>query len=116
MLNPIEIGNSMLKKILMVAVLGLMSSTSYAWQFASNVTIVEIMAWENLDDGGPLHFKLSNNTWCYVPSAKKTLHSLIMSLYVSGKTIAEIHCHDVADSNAGGSVAGAYKLHRIIAK
>jgi hypothetical protein len=106
----------MLKKLMITAVLGLASASSYAWQVSSNVTIVELIAWESLDDGGPLHFKLSNNAWCYVPSGKKTLHSLIMSLYVSGKTVAEIHCHDTADSNAGGSVAAAYKLHRIIAK
>ncbi len=105
-----------MKKMLLVLAIAFLTNPSYAWVESNNVTITELMVWENLDNGGPMHFKLSNNKWCYVPSAQKTLHALIMSLYVSGKTISAIHCYDTADSNAGGSVEGAHKLHRIIAK
>jgi hypothetical protein len=105
-----------MKKLLLVLAIIFFPGSSYAWVESNNVTITEMMVWENLDNGGPMHFKLSNNKWCYVPASQKTLHALIMSLYVSGKTISAIHCYDTADSNAGGSVEGAHKLHRIIAK
>lgn len=93
-----------------------LSVDAYAWKYSANVKIVSVIAWESLDDGGPLHFKLSNDVWCYVPSGKKTLHSLIMAIHVSGKEVAEIHCYDNPDSNSGGTVQAAHKLHRIVTK
>lgn len=105
-----------MKKALFLVLVAALSVNAHAWKLSTNVKIVEILAWEDLDNGGPLHFKLSNNVWCYVPSGKKTLHSLIMSVYVSGRELAEIHCYDTPDSNSGGSVTSAHRLHRIIAK
>lgn len=105
-----------MKKVFFLLLFSVLSVNAYAWKYSANVKIVEVLAWEDLDNGGPLHFKLSNNVWCYVPSGKKTLHSLIMAIYVSGRDVAEIHCYDTPDSNSGGSVASAHKLHRIIAK
>ncbi len=105
-----------MKKVFFMLLVAALSVNAYAWKYSANVRIVEVMAWENLDDGGPLHFKLSNDVWCYVPSGKKTLHSLIMSIYISGREVAEIHCYDTPDSSSGNTVTSAHKLHRIIAK
>ncbi|HTF98046.1 MAG TPA: hypothetical protein VL995_18060 [Cellvibrio sp.] len=85
----------------------------FAWKESANQTIVEIMAWENTETT-VVHFKLANGTWCYIPASQKTLNSIILTLYASGKK-GNFHCHDTADSNAGGSVPGAHKLHRISA-
>jgi hypothetical protein len=89
------------------------SAPAFAWKESTNQTIVEIMAWENTETT-VVHFKLSNGTWCYIPASQKTLNSIILTLYASGKK-AHFHCHDTADSNAGGSVPAAHKLHRISA-
>lgn len=105
-----------MKKIVVLFVALLISNFSNAWVISTNVTVKEVIVWENLDTGGLMHFNLSDGRWCYVPNGQKSIQTLILSLYISGKTIAEIHCYDNADSNSGGSVAAAHKMHRIIAK
>ncbi len=100
-----------MKKLLVLLLF--LSTPSFAWVSASNVKITKLIAWENLDDDGPLHFEMSDGRWCYVPSGKKTLNSLVFTLYAAGRNI-EYHCHDAADSSSGGSVPAAHKLHRII--
>jgi hypothetical protein len=102
-----------MKKVLLCLLF--VASPSFAWVSGVDKTIEEILAWENLDNGAPLHFKMSDGNWCYVPSGQKTLHSMILAIYVSGRKV-EYHCYDTADSSGGNSVAPARKLHRIISR
>lgn len=105
-----------IKSAALCSLILLMSGYSHAWVVSSNVTVKEITVWEDLDTKGVMHFQLSDGRWCYVPNGQKTIQSIILTLYVSGKTLDQIHCYDNADSNAGGSVPAAHKLHRLIAK
>lgn len=100
-------------KIFLLALL-FIATPSFAWVTADNQSITAIIAWENAETG-PMHFQFSNGTWCYIPAGQKTLQSLVLTLYASGKK-AEFHCYDDADSSGGGSVPAAHKLHRIIPK
>ncbi|MCM0147189.1 hypothetical protein KCN56_01225 [Photobacterium galatheae] len=96
-----------------LALCALFSANVSAWTFGQNVTISSVTLWEG-SGVNPLYFKRSDNVWCYVPAEEKNLHSLILTLYASGKT-ADIHCHDQAENKMGG-IESAHKLHRIIAK
>lgn len=102
-----------MKKIIMSFALAIISLPAFSWVESIDVTIDSVMMWEGADAGNT-HFKLSNGKWCYVPGAQKNLNALVLAVYAAGKKV-HIHCHDVADQNAGGSVEGAYRLHRIIA-
>jgi hypothetical protein len=99
---------------IIIILLALMSSGySYAWTGAGNTKVIAVALWES-STTNPLYFKRADNVWCYVPASEKTLHSLILTLYVSGK-LADIHCYDLAETQMGG-MDPAHKLHRIIAK
>lgn len=89
------------------------SMPAFSWVESVNVSIDAVMMWEGADTGNT-HFKLSNGRWCYVPGTQKNLHTLVLATYAAGKQV-HIVCHDVADSNAGGSVEGAHRLHKITA-
>jgi len=86
----------------------LITSTCNAWVFTGEVTITEVIQWENEKN---IVLVLSNpeKTKCYVPLIEKNLHSLVLSLYMSGKTF-NAHCHDVADDVGGYP---SHKIHRI---
>lgn len=88
--------------------LGIVLSTpSHAWVYSGNVSVVEITQWQG---DTPIYFKLSNGTMCYVTPLEKTMYSLMLSLYATGKK-AHIHCHDTADTYGG--IPG-YRIHRVI--
>ncbi|MGI0116198.1 hypothetical protein [Zooshikella sp. RANM57] len=84
-----------------------------AWTFGNNVTITNVILWED-DNHNPLYFKRSDNVMCYVPADQKSIRSLILTVYASGRR-ADIHCYDNAEAIMGG-IESAHKLHRIIAK
>lgn len=86
---------------------------SHSWVSGSDLRISSIVMWES-SEVHPLYFKASNDMWCYVPAGEKNLHSLILTLYASGKA-SDIHCYDLAEEKMGGVPAG-HKLHRIITK
>lgn len=102
-------------RVLFLASLFVVATPSFAWVSGVDKTITEILAWEDVDDGGPMHFKMSDGRWCYVPSGKKTLHAIVLSNYTSGRKV-EYHCYDTADSNGGNTVVPAHRLHRIISR
>ncbi len=87
----------------------LLSSAVNAWQVSDNATVSCIIQWEN---EGPIYFKLSSGTTCFLPAKDKNMYSLILSLYAT-KNTACFHCHDVSEPNAG--ITG-YKLHRVTAQ
>lgn len=89
------------------------SMPAFSWVEGAGVTIEEVVMWEGADTGN-IHFRLSNGKWCYIPGTQKNLTSLVLAVNISGKKV-NVHCHDVADQNAGGSLPGAHRLHRIIA-
>ncbi|PSW80804.1 hypothetical protein [Photobacterium damselae] len=103
----------MKRNIVPLVLCALLSINAMAWTFGSNVTITAVTLWEG-SSVNPLYFKRSDNVWCYVPADEKNVHSLILTLYASGKT-ADIHCHDQAENKMGG-IEAAHRLHRIIAK
>lgn len=90
------------------------SMPAFSWVESDNVTIDAVMMWEGADTA-VTHFKLSNGKWCYVPGSQKNLNALVLAVYAAGKKV-HVHCHDLADQSAGGSVEAAHRLHRIIAK
>lgn len=94
-------------------ILIMFSVPAFSWVEGEGVTIEAVMMWEGADTA-VTHFKLSNGKWCYVPGAQKNLNALVLAVYAAGKKV-NVHCHDIADQNAGGSVEGAHRLHRIIA-
>lgn len=85
----------------------LFSAPVHAWVLSENVSITEIMEWQ---DNGPIYFKLSNGVMCYAPATEKNLYSLILSMHVTGK-ILTVHCHDT--SEAYGGIQGR-RVHRIL--
>ena len=99
----------MKKFIILIAILfSLFSSTSHAWVFTGNVTIEEVVQWDSNDY---IVIVMSNTakTKCHVPLVEKPLYSLVLSLYMSGKTF-NAHCYDaLIDINGYPS----HKLHRI---
>ena len=101
-----------MKYCLIILLAILMPAYSYAWNYGGELTITSVTMWEN-SEVNPLYFKRSDDVWCYVPASEKLLHSLILTLYASGKT-AEIHCYDLEESPL--TFYPAHKLHRIIAK
>lgn len=90
----------------------MITNYSYAWTAAVNTKISAVTLWES-STTNPLYFKRDDNVWCYVPASEKALHSLILTLYASGKS-ADIHCHDLAETPL--AFEPAHKLHRIVAK
>ncbi|ASU24199.1 hypothetical protein CCZ37_17150 [Vibrio qinghaiensis] len=103
----------MKKNIVLLILSALLSTNTMAWTFGQNVTITAVTLWEG-SGINPLYFKRSDNVWCYVSADEKNVHSLILTLYASGKT-ADIHCYDQAENKMGG-IEAAHKMHRIIAK
>ena len=100
-----------MKKLIIGVFLLVICNTSFGWSFASKTKITAIAIWEN-SEVNPLYFKRSDKVWCYVSAKDKNLHSLILTLYATGKT-ADIHCHNKAERRMGG-ISVAHKLHRII--
>ncbi|USH03732.1 hypothetical protein K6Q96_06990 [Grimontia kaedaensis] len=89
------------------------SSSAYSWTHHPNTRIKVITIWEG-SGSNPLYFQREDNVWCYVPAEEIMIHSLILTLYSSGKR-ADIHCYDRAETKMGG-ISAAHKIHRIIAK
>lgn len=102
-----------MKKMVITLLLALIPLPAFSWVEGAGVTIDEIMMWEGADTA-ITHFKLSNGKWCYVPGGQKNLNALILAMHIAGKKV-NVHCHDTADQNAGGSVTPAHRLHRISA-
>ncbi len=103
-----------MKRMCCFAAMIMFSMPAFSWVEGEGVTIDAVMMWEGADTG-ITHFKLSNGKWCYVPGAQKNLHALVLAVYAAGRKV-HIHCHDIADQSAGGTVEGAHRLHRIIAQ
>lgn len=101
-----------MSKIYYFFALIMFSVPAFAWVEGVGVTIDEVVMWEEGVTEN-IHFKLSNGKWCYIPGTHKNLTSLVLAVNVSGKKV-NVHCHDTADQNAGGSLPGAHRLHRII--
>lgn len=96
-----------------ITLLGIMiANNSFAWSYAGDTKITAVTLWED-SSTNPLYFKRADNVWCYVAATEKNLHSLILTLYASGKS-ADIHCYDLAETPMG--FEPAHKLHRIVAK
>ncbi len=102
-----------MKKFIFGTLLTVVSGVTHAWIAAEDATISAVIMWESAEIN-PLYFKRSDNVWCYIPAGQKNLHSLVLTLYASGKR-ADIHCYDLAETKMGGVEAG-HKLHRILAK
>lgn len=106
--------NKILKVLVLLSLLSV-ANTTFAWNSTPDAKIVAVVVWEGAEVTNPLYFQRSDNVWCYIPAGEKTLQSLILTLYASGKT-AEIHCYDLADGKMVDLTNPAHKLHRIIAR
>jgi hypothetical protein len=86
----------------------LVSTSSHAWVFSGgNITIKELVQWEG---SSYVLIILSNNNICHAPLADKELYTLILAMYMSGKTLTT-YCHDSAETING--YLNSHKLHRL---
>lgn len=76
------------------------------WKFFAGAKIHGITQWQ---DNQPVYFRVTPDTYCWVPASEKNMIALIMSLHASGKT-ADIHCNPAVESVGG--IPG-HRLHRI---
>lgn len=94
------------KSIIFVLIAGLIATNANAVTFGSE-TVKEIIQWQ---DNSPIYFKLTTSgEWCYIPATEKNMYSLVLSLYVSGKS-SHFECNDIVDNY--GSINGR-RLMRI---
>lgn len=84
------------------------SFRSWGWVQPGNTTIKEFVQWESSNAGYALLI-LETDQKCYVTLAEKELYSLVLALYMSGKTF-NLHCHDSTENINGYT---AHKIHRI---
>lgn len=93
------------------AIFILFSIESFAWTAQGDATITRIVSWESVDR---MQFQRSDGVWCYAPASDKINQTLILSLYLAGKS-AEIYCYDAEEFQNSG-MPPAHKLHRIQAQ
>jgi hypothetical protein len=103
-----------LLKLYLCFLMLLVTSPSFAWVAGNGLRITTVTSWEGTDNGGVLYFGTSGGFTCWIQASQKTLYSMILTLYATGKP-AEIYCYDAVDEIVGG-VPGAHKLHRLQAQ
>jgi len=95
-----------MRKVLITLSL-LASSSLHAWVQSDNATIDQFIHWQ---DNFPAYIKLSSGVRCYIPNKEKSLFSLALSTFMSGKS-ATFHCWDNTENTQGWD---GHRLHRII--
>ncbi|MGI1677616.1 MAG: hypothetical protein K6L75_02710 [Cellvibrionaceae bacterium] len=83
------------------------STSSYSWEVSEGVTINELVQWEG---SSFLVVRLSSDNTYHAPLVDKELYSLILSLYMSGRSFT-IYGYDLAENING--YGDSHKIHRI---
>jgi hypothetical protein len=101
-----------MRKLILIGLSFLAISPANAWVFGDNVTITNLMIWQDMETtGAPVYFRTSAGAWCYITHTEKGAYAMLMMLYTTGRS-ANVYCYDTADVIMGG-VSAAHRLHRL---
>jgi hypothetical protein len=95
-------------KSLLLALGVAFSFSANAWVISTDATVDQVWEWQ---DSAPVYFRLSSGSMCYVPNEEKSVYSLILSLWATGKK-ATFHCWDTEENTQG--ILG-HRIHRVVA-
>ena len=89
----------------------ILSQSASAWVAINNVTIKHLVTYEESVQKMVVLFGNDTGTLqCYVPIIEKNLSAMVLSAFMSNKSLT-VHCHN-SEEDVGGYPS--YKLHRMI--